>query len=54
MKNFQEYLLYGTNPDGYLEKTFKPLILNKFVDLINVASTVYLMSKNADFVFYDP
>ena len=33
---------------------FKLSILNRFVHLINIVSTLYLMSRDVDFVFSDP
>ena len=42
-----------TTCDIYKNFTFKFELLKKVVHLINIVSTLYLISRNLDFVFHD-
>ena len=46
--NFGQLLLISRGRDIQL------VILNKFFHSINIVGTLYLMSRNVNFVFYDP
>ena len=52
---FCKYLknIFFTGPFQLENLTFKLQILNKFVHSIIIVDTLYLMSRNVDFVFYD-